>query len=84
MKFRGPHEKGVFQRQIACRQFVRIDLPPISRSVGFLIRLRERYIFFKDPLLLLLLLLLFNGARAHVGPRPPLMRSRNLTLINNW
>jgi lipopolysaccharide/colanic/teichoic acid biosynthesis glycosyltransferase len=35
-------------------------------------------------LLLLLLLLLFNGAPAHVGPRPPLMRFRNLTLIDNW
>jgi hypothetical protein len=28
------------------------------------------------------LLLLFNGAPAHVGPRPPLMRFRNLTLID--
>jgi hypothetical protein len=35
-------------------------------------------------LLLLLLLLLFNGAPAHVGPRPPLMRFRNITLIDNW
>jgi hypothetical protein len=27
---------------------------------------------------------LFNGAPAHVGSRPPLMRFRNLTLIDNW
>jgi hypothetical protein len=31
-----------------------------------------------------LLLLLFNGSPAHVGPRFPLMRFRNLTLIDNW
>jgi hypothetical protein len=37
-----------------------------------------------NVLLLLLLLLLFNGAPANVGPRPPLMRFRNLTLIDNW
>jgi hypothetical protein len=35
-------------------------------------------------LLLLLLLLLLNGAPALARPRPPLMRFRNLTLIDNW
>jgi hypothetical protein len=31
-----------------------------------------------------IIILLFNGAPAHVGPRPPLMRFRNLTLTDNW
>jgi hypothetical protein len=34
--------------------------------------------------LFLFLFFFFNGAAAHIGPWPPLMRFRNLTLIDNW
>jgi hypothetical protein len=30
------------------------------------------------------IIILFNDTPAHVGPRPPLMRFCNLTLIDDW
>jgi hypothetical protein len=51
-----------------------LHLMPRSRKVE--LYLHSPYVF--------MALLLFTGAPAHVGPRPPLMRFRNLTLIDGW